>query len=112
MTDIILLVGAAAQQKPNMMSSLLPIVLVFVIFYFLLIRPQQKKAKEHQNFLGNLEKGTEVITNGGLVGKITGLTPTYVTIEVAPKVRVKVTRSSVAGLAPKAGAEGEQASQH
>lgn len=101
MREIILLTAAGAQQNPSIIGSLVPIILVFVIFYFLLIRPQQKKAKEHQNFLNNLEKGTEVVTNGGLIGKITGLTNNLVTLEIAPKVKVKVTRSSIAGIAPK-----------
>lgn len=107
MKEIILLTAAGAQQQPGIIGSLVPIILVFVIFYFLLIRPQQKKAKEHQNFLNNLEKGTEVVTNGGLIGKITGLTNNLVTLEIAPKVKVKVTRNSIAGLAPK-GATAEE----
>lgn len=98
--------GEGAQQGGGLMT-MLPLVLMFVIFYFLLIRPQQKKAKEHRNLLGNLRKGDKVITNGGLYGEITGLTDTTLTIEIAPKIRVKVARSHVAGLA----AGGQQQAQ-
>jgi preprotein translocase subunit YajC len=71
---------------------------MFAIFYFLLIRPQQKKQKQHRQLLGNLKKGDTVLTSGGLQGKITGLTDTVVTLEIAEKVRVKVSRSYIANL--------------
>jgi preprotein translocase subunit YajC len=77
--------------------SFLPLILIFAVFYFLLIRPQQKKAKEQQNFLAGLQKGTLVVTNGGLHGVITGLTDTVVTLEIADKVRVKVSRQHILG---------------
>ena len=109
MSDIIALLGAAQPQQGGggLAQMLLPMVVIFVIFYFLLIRPQQTKAKDHQKFLDNLERGNDVVTNGGLIGKITGLTSNIVTIEVSPKVRVKVTRSSITSIAPKGGAEKE-----
>ncbi|NCC77641.1 MAG: preprotein translocase subunit YajC, partial [Clostridia bacterium] len=69
------------------------------IFYFLLIRPQQKKAKEHQNYLANLKKGDKVITGGGIYGQIAGLTDKVVTLEIAENVRIKVSRSAIAGSA-------------
>ena len=75
--------------------SFIPLILIFVIFYFLLIRPQQKKAKEHQEFLGQLKKGDDVVTSGGIHGRITGLTDTIVTLEIAEGVRIKVNRPSV-----------------
>jgi preprotein translocase subunit YajC len=106
--EIILLLGAAPPPEGGgggLAGMFLPMILIFVIFYFLLIRPQQKKAREHQDFLNALEKGNEVVTSGGVIGKITGLTNTVVTLEVAPKVRVKVTRSSIAGKAPKTGSD-------
>ncbi len=77
-------------------ASFVPLILMFVIFYFLLIRPQQKKAKEHQAMLGDLKKGDKVVTSGGIHGAITKVDDTDVTIEVADKVRIKVTRSNVA----------------
>jgi preprotein translocase subunit YajC len=72
---------------------------MFAIFYFLLIRPQQKKQKQHRQLLGDLKKGDRVITSGGLYGRITGLTDTVVTLEISEKVRVKVGRANIAGLA-------------
>jgi len=74
-----------------------PLILIFVVFYFLLIRPQQKKAKEHQNYLANLKKGDRVITGGGIHGVIASLTDTVVTLEIAENVRIKVSRSAIAG---------------
>jgi len=70
---------------------------MFVVFYFILIRPQQKQARKHQDFVKNLKTGDRVVTSGGLHGMVTGLTDTTVTLEIADKVRVKVTRSAVAG---------------
>jgi len=79
------------------LTTLLPLVLMFVVFYFFLIRPQQKKQKEHQTLLGALRKGDQVVTTGGILGKITGLTDQYAVIEVQEKVRMKVMRSHIAG---------------
>ncbi len=77
--------------------SFIPLILIFVVFYFLLIRPQQKQAKQHQQFLNDLKNGNKVITKGGIHGTITGLTDTVVTLEIAQDVRVKVSRSAIAG---------------
>jgi preprotein translocase subunit YajC len=77
---------------------------MFVIFYFLLIRPQQKKAKEHRELVQNLKTGDRVITAGGIHGRITGMDETTLTVEIADRVRVKVTRGSVSGIAPTPGA--------
>lgn len=81
----------------SMLSALFPLILMFVIFYFLLIRPQQKKARDQRSWLSRLNKGDKVVTSGGLHGQITGITDTVVTLEIAPKIRVKVSRSAVAG---------------
>ncbi|MEW6720677.1 MAG: preprotein translocase subunit YajC [Thermodesulfobacteriota bacterium] len=81
-----------------------PILLMFVIFYFLLIRPQQKQAKKHQEFIRNLKVGDRVVTTGGIHGEIKGLTETTLTLEIAEKVRVKVTRSAVSGTSQDAAA--------
>lgn len=80
-------------------TALVPLLLMFAIFYFLLIRPQQKKQKAHRQLLSDLKKGDTVITSGGLYGKITGITDTIVTLEIADRVRVKVGRNSIAGVA-------------
>jgi preprotein translocase subunit YajC len=80
------------------------IVAMFAIMYFLVIRPQSKKAKEHQKMLSELKKGDDVATNGGIIGKITGMKDTEVTLQVQEGVRVRVLRSSVTGLYPGAAA--------
>ena len=74
-----------------------PLIIIFVIFYFLLIMPQQRKMKKHRDFLKNLDKGKTVVTSGGLHGKITGLTDNIVTLEIAPNVKIKVSRDQIAG---------------
>jgi preprotein translocase subunit YajC len=79
-------------------GAFIPLILIFVIFYFLLIRPQQKKAKKHQDFLGNLKRDDHVVTNGGIHGKVTGITDTIVTLEIAPNVRIKINKANIAGL--------------
>ncbi len=76
-------------------STIIMLVVMFAVFYFLLIRPQQKKAKQHQSMLGGLQKGDEVVTAGGLVGKITGVSDKVLTLEVSEKVRVRVIKSQV-----------------
>ncbi|MGD8242278.1 MAG: preprotein translocase subunit YajC [Desulfobacterales bacterium] len=91
--------GGAAGQGAGGFGGLIPIILMFVIFYFLLIRPQQKRNKEHQQMIGNLKKGDRIITSGGIHGRITGLDEATLTVEIADRVRVKVVRANVAGLA-------------
>jgi preprotein translocase subunit YajC len=78
--------------------TFLPIILIFVIFYFLLIRPQQKRQKEHRALLESLKVGDNVLTSGGIYGRVTGLRDNIVTIEISDKVRVKVSRGHVAGV--------------
>jgi len=82
-------------------GTFVPLILMFAIFYFLLIRPQQKKAKAHKQLLTSLKKGDRVISSGGLHGVITGITDDAVTMEIAPKVRVKVSRASISGVTGK-----------
>jgi preprotein translocase subunit YajC len=84
------------QGGSNQLMAFLPLILLFVVFYFLLIRPQQKKAKQQKLFLENLKKGDEVVTSGGMYGKITGITNDSVTLEIAEKIRVRVLKSAVA----------------
>jgi preprotein translocase subunit YajC len=91
--------GGAAGQQGGGFAAMIPLVLMFVIFYFLLIRPQQKKTKEHREMIQNLKTGDKVITAGGIHGRITGMDETTLTVEIADRVRVKVTRGSVSGLA-------------
>ncbi len=80
----------------DILTSLLPLVLIFVVFYFLLIRPQQKRAKEHRNMVGNLRRGDRVVTGGGFVGQVTKvLNDNEVQVEIAEGVRAKVVRSTI-----------------
>ncbi|MHC1743292.1 MAG: preprotein translocase subunit YajC [Syntrophobacteraceae bacterium] len=82
-------------QPGGGIAAFAPLLIMVVIFYFLLIRPQQKKQKEHKELLANLQRGDVVLTQGGLQGKITGLTETVITLEIADKVRVKIQRPYV-----------------
>ena len=97
MTGIAYAAGAAPAGPAGGIASFVPLILIFGVFYFLLIRPQQKKAKEHQAFLSNLKKGARVITSGGIHGRITGITDSTITLEIAEGVRIKVTRGSIMG---------------
>ena len=80
------------------LASFLPLVLIFVIMYFLMIRPQQKRAKEHRAMVEALKKGDEVVTQGGLVGKVTAVRDQELEVEIAPGVKVRVIRATVTGL--------------
>jgi preprotein translocase subunit YajC len=84
-----------------------PIVILpflFIVMWFIMIRPEQKRRKETETWLKSLKKGDEVVTSGGVIGRISGLTDSTVTLEVQEKVRIKVLRSSVTGKAPGAAA--------
>jgi preprotein translocase subunit YajC len=89
--------GGSGGQGSSLMTFL-PIILIFVIFYFLLIRPQQKQKKEHQNLLANLKVGDNILTSGGIYGRITGIKDDKLTVEISDKVRVKINRSHIAGV--------------
>ncbi|MEW6131959.1 MAG: preprotein translocase subunit YajC [Pseudomonadota bacterium] len=81
--------------------SFLPLIVIFVLFYFMLIRPQMKRAKEQRKMLENLQKGDEVVTGSGLVGKITKIGEQYVSLEIADGVVTHVQKQSVQTLLPK-----------
>ncbi len=94
--------GQGGQGGPGGLGIFLPLIVTFAIFYFLLVRPQQRQTKERNNMLAALKKGENVVTAGGLHGKIVGLTDTIVTLEVGEasgqKVRLKYDRSQIARL--------------
>ncbi len=90
--------GGAGSPQGGGLAAFLPIILMFVIFYFLLIRPQQKKAKAHQEMITNLKKGDRVVTSGCIHGTLTSIDDASATVEIADKVRVKVTRGSIAAV--------------
>lgn len=90
-----------ASATGGTLELILPLLLMFGIFYFLLIRPQQKKAKEHKGMVEALGKGDEIITNGGLLAKITDVDENFLTCQIADKVEVKIQRHAVTSVLPK-----------
>ncbi len=101
-----LVTPAYAQASPlggdGILMQLLPFVLIFVIMYFLILRPQQKRAKEHQELIKNLRRGDTVITSGGLLGKVTKVVDDeQIEVEIADGVRVRQIRSMVSGVRAK-----------
>lgn len=90
--------GAPGGGGQGQFMSFLPIILIFVIFYFLLIRPQQRRTKEHRNLLSNLKVGDQILTSGGIYGRVTGLRDDVITVEISDKVRVKVSRGHIAAV--------------
>ena len=93
--------GEGAAQQGDPLLSFLPLILIFVVFYFLLIRPQSKRAKEHKKMVEALGKGDEVVTTGGILGKITDVGENFVTVNISENVDIKVQRQAVATVMPK-----------
>jgi len=100
-----LLSNAWAESAPPPANAgfinLIMMILLIVVFYFLLIRPQTKRVKEHKQMVESLAKGDEVVTNGGLLGRITQLGDNFIIIEIAQDIEVKVQRQAVASVMPK-----------
>lgn len=92
---------AAGAPQGSGMSSLIMMVAIFAIFYFLMIRPQQKKQKELKALIDGLQKGDEVLTAGGILGRITALDEQYVELDIANNVNIKMQRNSVVNVLPK-----------
>lgn len=99
--------GAQGGQAGGIMGFL-PIIILFAIFYFLLIRPQQKKAKEHQEMIANLKKGMRVVTSGGIYGTIQSIDDTTLGLEIAEKVKIKVSRANVSAVISEGGPAGKE----
>jgi preprotein translocase subunit YajC len=93
--------ATGATTQADTLLTFLPMVAIFVVFYFLLIRPQQKKQKEARAMLEALEKGNEVVTAGGVLGRIVKIDEQYVTVEVAPNTQIVVQRGAISQLLPK-----------
>ncbi len=91
----------AAADAPSMLGTFIPLILIIVIFWFLLIRPQMKRNKEHRELVSSLSVGDEVVTAGGLLGRITNVGESFVNVELADKVEVRVQKHSVAQVVPK-----------
>ena len=83
------------------LTTFAPLVLMFVVMYFLMIRPQQKRAKEQKSMMDALAKGDEVMTSGGILGKVSKVTDTYVTVEIAANTDIVVQKSAITTLLPK-----------
>lgn len=90
--------GTTAGGMLSQFQGMIPLVFMFAIFYFLLIRPQQKKAKEHRALLDGLKKGDQVVTTGGMHGKISVFDDQLLTLEIAPGVNVKITKAFIASV--------------
>jgi preprotein translocase subunit YajC len=97
--------GGAAQDPTGGMMGLLPIVLMFIVLWFLMIRPQMKKAKEHQKMIGELQKGDEVVSQGGIAGRIIKVGENFITLEIAEgkngTVEVLIQKQAIGTLLPK-----------
>jgi preprotein translocase subunit YajC len=92
--------AGATGSEPGFMG-LLPIVLMFVLLYFLMIRPQMKRAKESKAMVEGLQKGDEIITAGGVLGRITKMGEAYITVEIAPNTEISIQKAAVQTLLPK-----------
>ena len=96
---------AYAQDAPSTsvsgLLSMLPIVIIFLVFYFLLIRPQQKRGKEHKEMLSKVEKGDNIVSTGGLYGRVTSVGEDTVMVEIAENVRVKIAKDAIAVRKPR-----------
>lgn len=99
--------AAAAPQQGGGMEQLLLFGGLFVLMYFMLIRPQAKRAKEHKKMVAEMAKGDEIVTNGGLLGRIRKVGDSFLTVEIADDIQVKVQKQSVATLVPKGTFKGE-----
>lgn len=98
--------AAGEQAQPGLEGLLLPVALI-AVFYFMLIRPQQKKAKEHKSMIEALAKGDEIVTNGGLLGRIIVVGEHFVTVEIADNLQVQVMKSAVGTVMPKGTMKGK-----
>ncbi|MBE9564250.1 MAG: preprotein translocase subunit YajC [Proteobacteria bacterium] len=100
-SDAIAEAGPAAASSPDPIASLiLPIGLV-ILFYFFLIRPQSKRQKEHKNMVSDLQKGEEVLTSGGILGKITGVNDDFITLEIAKDTVLTIQKNAIQTIMPK-----------
>lgn len=92
---------AAGASASNELMSFLPLVVIFVLFFFMIIRPQMKAAKEQRAMIAALQKGDEVITSGGIVGKISKVSEAFVSIEIAPNTEITLQKQAVQSALPK-----------
>ncbi len=93
--------AAAPESFMGSLGSMLPLLLMFVVLYFVMIRPQMKRQKEHKAMIDALQKGDEVVTGGGLIGRVAKLGETFVHVEVASGVEIQVQRTAIVQVLPK-----------
>ena len=93
--------AAAAQSSGGGISMIVMMVVLFGLMYFMMIRPQMKRQKEHRALVASLSKGDEVVTNGGIAGRVEEVGETFITVEIATNVKVKVQKGSVSQVLPK-----------
>ncbi|MDD4967394.1 MULTISPECIES: preprotein translocase subunit YajC [unclassified Halothiobacillus] len=100
-SDALAEAAPAAAQQPSMIATFLPLILIFGVMYFLLIRPQVKRQKELKKLVESIEKGDEIITNGGLLGRVVKVTDAFLIVEVADGMTIVVQRGAVSSVMPK-----------
>jgi preprotein translocase subunit YajC len=93
--------AAGAGASPSPVPSIVMMLALFGVMYFLMIRPQMKRSKEHRELISKLSKGDEVITNGGIAGRVDDLGENFITVEIAEGVRVKLQRAAIVAVLPK-----------
>ena len=93
--------AAGADSMFGGISSMLPLILMFVVLYFVMIRPQMKRQKEHKAMIDALAKGDEVVTSGGMLGKVSKMGETFVSVEIANGIEIQIQRSAVVQVMPK-----------
>ncbi|MEN9543388.1 MAG: hypothetical protein RLZZ598_221 [Pseudomonadota bacterium] len=93
--------AAAGGDTASSLMSMLPLVLMFVVLYFIMIRPQMKRQKEHKSMIDALAKGDEIVTSGGILGRVSKLGDSYLHVELASGIEVQLQRSAVAQVLPK-----------
>ncbi len=92
---------AASTPAATDLMSFLPLIVIFVLFFFMIIRPQMKQAKEQRNMIAALQKGDEVVTSGGIIGKVTKVTDAFVTVEIATNTEITVQKQAIQSALPK-----------
>ena len=96
--DSLIVLAATGGGASSMFVNIFPLILIFIVFYFFLIRPQQKRAKEHEAKINAVQKNDEVVTGGGLMGKVIKVADDYVEVEIAPNVRVKAVKTTLTNV--------------
>jgi preprotein translocase subunit YajC len=91
----------AATAPATDFTSFLPLIVIFLLFFFMIIRPQMKQAKEQRNMIAALQKGDEVVTSGGIVGKVTKVTDAFITLEIAANTEITVQKHAIQSALPK-----------